>query len=178
MKVLISFLLLSVIVSSFKETDDWFLLQTKSFKILFPKKPTSDTKNIDSHVGKLVLNLNYYEVPEGVSDDNHLYMTNETSYPDSVINSDKKELLDAFFKNSIAGSVNNVHGKLLSEKVIGLGKYPGREGRIDFRDGMAVIKVRMYLVRNTLFLLQTITETGKQYNKSIDKFMDSFQLVN
>ena len=88
----------------------------------------------------------------------------------------KKEILDDFFKKSIAGSLNNVQGKLLSEKVIELGKYPGREIRVDFQNGLGVIKMRIYLVKNTMFMIQTITDTQKQYNKSVDKFMNSFQL--
>jgi hypothetical protein len=178
MKILISLFFLSVIGASSIRTDDWYLLQTHSYKILFPKKPVATTREIDSQVGKLTLNLNIYEVPETENDDNHVYMTNETSYPDSTVNSDKKGLLDAFFKNAIAGSIKNVNGKLLSEKVIALGKYPGREVRIDFQNGLAVIRMRMYLVKHTMFMIQTITETNKQYNKSIDKFMDSFELIN
>ena len=176
MKILFQLLFLSVTITSFKATDDWYLLETKSYKILFPKKPTASSQDVDSKSGKLTLNLNIYEVPKNESDDNYVYMTNETTYPDSLINSDKKEILDDFFKKSIAGLLNNVQGKLLSEKVIERGKYPGREIRVDFQNGLAVIKMRMYLVKNTMFMIQTITDTQKQYNKSVDKFMNSFQL--
>jgi hypothetical protein len=69
-----------------------------------------------------------------------------------------------------------VHGKLLSEKIIQINGFPGREARIDFRDGLAVITMRAYLVKNKMYILQTITETKKDFNKSIGKFMDSFKL--
>lgn len=177
MKALIALLLLSFVITSFDKSYNWYLLETKSYKILFPKKPDSSTKDIDSQIGKLTLHLNIYEVPENETDDNHLYMTNETSYPDSAINSDNMKIVDAFFTNAIAGSVKNVSGKLLSEKAISLGKYPGREVRIDYLNGVAIIKMRIYLVRNTTFMIQTITETKKQDNESINKFMNSFQLI-
>jgi len=48
--------------------------------------------------------------------------------------------------------------------------------RIDFKDGLAVIRMRYYLVKNRLFMLQIFTETKKEQNKSIDRFMDSFKL--
>jgi hypothetical protein len=178
MKTLISLLFLTLVVTSFKKADDWYLLQTHSYKILFPKKPTASNQEIDSQIGKLTLHLNIYEVPESESDDNHAYLTNETSYPDSSINSDNTKLVSTIFANAIAGAVKNVSGKLLSEKVIAFGKYPGREVRIDFQNGVAVIKMRIYLVRNSTIMIETITDTDKQYNKSIDKFMDSFRLIN
>jgi hypothetical protein len=178
MKALISLLFLTLMVTGLRKADEWYLLQTHSFKILFPKKPTASNQEIDSQIGKLTLHLNVYEVPETESDDNHAYMTSETSYPDSSIDSDNTKLLGNIFANAIAGAVKNVSGKLLSEKVIALGKYPGREVRIDFQNGLAVIKMRMYLVKHTTFMIETITDTEKQNNKSIDKFMDSFQLLH
>jgi len=175
-KTLITLLLLTALITSFKKTEDWYLLETKSYKVLFPKKPTATTQDVDSKIGKLTLNLNFYEVPETEKDDNHVYLFNETTYPDSLISSDKKEILEEFFKNSIAGSVSNVHGTLLSEKNIEINGYPGREVRIDYQNGLAIIKMREYLVKNIVYMLETITETKKEANSSVDKFLNSFQL--
>jgi hypothetical protein len=44
-------------------------------------------------------------------------------------------------------------------------------------EGQAIIKIRIFLVKNILFMIETITETGKVPNKSIDRFMDSFKLT-
>ena len=72
--------------------------------------------------------------------------------------------------------VKNVSGKLLSESKIDLENYPGREFKIDFKDGLAIIKTRIYLVDTTVYFLQTITKTEKENNKLIDKFMNSFTI--
>ncbi|HEX4372302.1 MAG TPA: hypothetical protein VHZ50_03260 [Puia sp.] len=122
------------------------------------------------------MNLNIYDVPETEKDDNHVYLVNETTYPDSLINSDKKEILDEFFKKAIGGAVKNVQGTLLSEKNMELNEFPGREVRIDYRNGLAVIKMRLYLVKNIVYMMETITDTKKQSNSSVDKFLNSFQL--
>jgi hypothetical protein len=55
-------------------------------------------------------------------------------------------------------------------------RYPGRKFRVDVQNGVAVMTMRAYLVRNKLYMLQVITETKKDLNKSIEKFMNSFSL--
>jgi hypothetical protein len=92
------------------------------------------------------------------------------------MNYSKTEKLDAFFRNAIDGSVKNYHGKLLIEKIIEFEKYPGREIKVDFKEGLAIVKMRCYLIKNRMYILTTITETKKDFNQSINKFMDSFTL--
>ena len=175
-KTLVLFFLLAVTFVSFKKTADWYLLETKTYRIQFPQKPTASTREINSDIGKLILNLNIYEVPETEKDDNHLYLFNETAYPDSLVNSDKTDVLDEFFKKAVAGAVKNVNGKLLSEKNIAINHYPGREVRIDFQDGQAVIKMRVYLVKNIMIMLEVISDAKNESNPSSDKFLNSFEL--
>jgi len=172
---LVGTLFLTVILS-FSFPGDWVLLEKSDFKILFPQKPEEQTQTVNTALGKLNIDTYIYEVPDSKKDDNLMYMFAQTAYPDTAINSDKKDLLDKFFRGSIDGAVNNVHGKLLSETVIQLNGYPGRKVRIDFKDGLAVINMGFYLVKNKLYMSETITETKNDFNKSIDKFFNSFSL--
>jgi len=176
-KVSLGLLVLTTLTISFINPDDWFLFETKNYRIYFPQKPTDQSQIINTAIGDLKLNIHMYQVPDSIKDENLIYGLIETEYPDSVINSDKKEILDNFFRNSIDGSINNVHGKLLTETKIQIDTFPGREIRVDFREGLAVIKMRFYLVKNKMYFLQTITDTKKDFNKSINKFMDSFTLT-
>jgi hypothetical protein len=162
------------LVMSFVHADDWVLFEDGNCKIRFPKAPANQTQTTNTAIGPLQMYIHMYEVPDGTMDDNYLYGLIETEYPDSVINSDKKELLDKFFRNSIDGAVSNVNGKLLTETKIQLDGFPGREFRIDFKDGLAVITMRAYLAGHIMYFLQTITPTKKDHNKSIGRFMDSF----
>jgi len=173
---LLSAFILSTLIMSFVHADDWVLFEDGYCKILFPKTPDDQTENTNTAIGALTMHIHMYQVPDGAMDDNFLYGVIETEYPDSVINSNKKELLDKFFRNSIDGAVKNVNGKLLTETKIQLDGFPGREFRIDFKDGLAVITMRAYLAGNIMYFLQTITPTKKDHNKSIGRFMDSFVL--
>jgi len=171
---LLGTLILGTLIMSFAHADDWVLFEDGNCKILFPKAPDDQTQTTNTAIGPLKMYIHMYEVPDGAADDNFLYGIIETEYPDSLINSNKKELLDKFFRNSIDGAVQNVNGKLLTETKIQLDGFPGREFRIDFKDGLAVITMRAYLAGHIMYFLQTITPTKKDHNKSIGRFMDSF----
>ena len=164
---------------SFSQSKDWFLLKSNQFgyEIKFPEKPTKNNQVIDSEIGELTLNIFSYDASQSSIDENLIYMVNCTVYPASLVNSDSTEILSDFYRNSIDGAVSNVKGKLLSEKVVDLGAYQGREVEVDFRDGLAVINMRMFLVGNKMYLMQTITKTDSYSNKSIDRFMNSFKLL-
>jgi len=158
--------------------DSWVTFENGSCKMLFPKTPVDESQTVNTAIGELKLNNHSYEVPDGTEDDNLVYLLSETEFSDSnTINSKNGEAaVDKYFRGSVDGAVNSVQGKLLTEEVIQLDGYPGRKFRINVKDGAAVITMRSYLVRNKVYMLQVITETKKDYNKSIDKFMSSFTL--
>ncbi|TLX77659.1 hypothetical protein E9993_03180 [Labilibacter sediminis] len=171
--------MLAIGLLSFAKAGKWFQFESSEFgfKIEFPKEPTSNPQVINSAIGELKMNMFMYHASSNGKDDNLVYLANYTEYPDSLVNSENTETLPTFFRNSIDGAVTNVHGKLLSEKNIAIDEYPGREVRIDFQQGKAVITMRIFLVKNKMYMLQTITATNKDFNKSITQFMDSFKLL-
>lgn len=177
LKNLTAAILLLTLLTGFAIQDDWFLFASKGFSMKFPFKPGSEQRVVNSAIGELNMSINMYDASGNKNDSNLVYGLIYTEYPDSLINSDKKEILDDLFRNSINGSVTSVSGKLLSEKIAEIDGFPGREVRIDFQDGMAIIRMRLYLVKNTMYILQTICETKKDNNKSIDRFMNSFKLI-
>ncbi len=179
-RIIFGLLVLASFTLSFVNSEDWFLFETKKCKLLFPKKPTESSQTVPSAIGDLELKMYMYEVTDTTKDDNLLYMLMETNYPDSLINSDKKDLLDNFFRNAIDGSANNVQGsKILTETKIELAGFPGREARVSLNVGVPCInKMHFYLVKNKMYILEVITDARKDFNKSMDKFMNSFALTN
>jgi hypothetical protein len=162
---------------TFKITlQDWTPLETKVFKISFPIKPIEDIQTVKTEIGDLRVKNYTYDVPSFEPDPNIMYSVAETDYPDSLINSYKTELLDQFFEESIKSILNSVQGRLLVESNMSIDDFPGREIKIDFHNGLAIIKVRMFLVKNKMIMLQTITYSKNDLNNSVDKFMNSFSL--
>lgn len=174
--ILLRILVLAFLTMSFRSSDDWIAFENESCQMHFPKKPVDQSRTINTEIGKLVVIMHTYDVPPNEQDDNRSYFLAECEYPDSLLNSDRKDILDKLFRIFINGVVRGVHGKLLSEFVIQLDGYPGRETKIDVIDGVAVITMRFYLVRNRMYIIQTFTDTNKDFNQSITKFMDSFKL--
>ena len=155
---------------------EWYLYETKEYKLHFPGKPVEETRTINYDFGELKLTAHIFQVGDTSSYDNLLFGILETEYPESVIQFTNKASLDTFFSKSIDGAVAQVHGKLISKKNITKGKFPGREINIDYGEGQLVITMRLYLVNKMMYQLQTISKPSKTPNKLTDKFMDSFTL--
>jgi hypothetical protein len=175
-KIIIIFSIL-VSIMSFKPMTGWYQHSTSEFNILFPKIPTNTLKKINTEAGEIEMQIYMYNSSKDETDENLIYSVTSSEYPKEHIQSHiKHDNLDTFFRNSIDGMVSNVKGKLISESKINMGKFQGREIKIDFKNGLAIIRNRTYLVGNNVYFIQTITKTEKENNKSIEKFMNSFTL--
>lgn len=177
LKIIIPIIVLYAILTGFTAPGNWVLFKYDDYSIEFPVAPKSETKMLNSSLGELKLNFFIYDASKSnKKDDNLVYMMMSTEYPDSSINSDDKESLTEIFRNGVDGAVKRVQGKLLSEKSIEIQGFPGREIKVDYKNGMAIIKIRLYLVRNKMYMLQVITETAKESNILVEKFLNSFTL--
>src|SRR6187551_577918 len=91
-------------------TEKWYLFESKEFgfTILFPKKPTEQSQNVESAIGPLKLNLFLYEGANDPTDENYVYGVNYTEYPDSLFINIDSTTMSNFFRGSIDGMVGNV----------------------------------------------------------------------
>jgi len=179
-KSLLLFLFALTVFTSFTLVDKWHVSVSKTFgyKIEFPQKPEETVQEIDSEIGKLKLNLSTYEVTEkSPADENLLYLINCTVFADTLVSSDNTALIEGFFRGTIDGANNEIGGKILSEEPITIEGFPGREVKISFNEGADIITMRLYLVKNKLFMLETITHANKITNAAITRFLNSFQLI-
>lgn len=153
-----------------------FVSKKHGYQIEFPVKPEITTKKLKSDIGTLKLNIASYDATKSKKDQNMVYMINHTEYPASIT-SENEDLLELFFKGAIKGAVSKINGKKLSEEEIDYKGYPGREVKIDYNDGAAVIKLRLFLVKNHLYMIQVITATDNDENSEMNKFLNSFDLI-
>jgi hypothetical protein len=86
---------------------------------------------------------------------------------------------DAMLDSGRDGLVADTNGKVIMESKITLGNYPGREVVIEAKGQFktAIIKVRIYVVRNRMYQVMVITAKGEGGSFERDNFMDSFRLV-
>lgn len=176
----VGFLSILLFVSvSFSEIADWVVVDAKAYgyQISFPKAPEKSVQSVNTAAGPVDMHLHLLDTSQDGTEDNMLYLSSHASYPDTLISSERKEQIKEFFTETIDGLAKSVDGKLISKGKVNLQGYPGREAKIDFQDGMAVISIRIYLVNSEVYMLQTITKTEKDNNASIEKFMNSFKLA-
>ena len=153
---------------------NWIVHDTGSFRIEFPSGPKTDSQFVETALGNMTMHIAMQEFSG--EDGNFLFGAISSKYPESMIHSDKKDIIDQFFDGSVEGVVSNVKGKLISDNKTELHGFPGRDIKVDFQDGLAVIRCRIYLVRNELIMIQSITTPDKQDNDGVRKFHDSFKL--
>ena len=172
-------LFISVLSSGFIITSDWFLIKNndQGYQIEFPKEPSVSVQTVNTKAGPVDMHINMLDLSKKDEDSNMIYLSSFAQYPDSLVHSDRKEQLSGFFKETLDGLVSSIDGKIISKKDVKIDSYPGKEVKINFQDGMAVIRIRVYLVQNKVYMLQVITKTEKDSNESISKFMNSFSLI-
>lgn len=171
------FIFISILVSC-TEKQEWVSYESpdKDFELLFPQPPKEQSQLMNSDFGPIQINMVVYEAQNSELEENMVYGLAFMDYPKDFLPLNQTEKIDSFFKVSIQNSVFNVHGILTSEKIINLKKFPGREIRVSFNQGKGVINSRFYLIGSRMVMLQVITDQRKDFNKSINEFLDSFKL--
>ena len=170
--LIVTFLLL--IFSSCNGLKKWAIVNSEEcgFYVEFPEKPVYSSRLTEVEFGKV--NLRFYLLDaQATNDENYLYLAGQMELPDSIVS---KYSIEAFFKSAIERSISSYKGKLLSVKEISYNKFPGREVKIDFKNGDSVITLRVYLVKNKEFLIETMAKPSLVGNDSQRRFFDSFKI--
>lgn len=117
-----------------------------------------------------------HDVSSLKNEDNKVYAVMAMAYSDSPKMGEDSSFISTLLRRSIDGGVQNVNGKIISEKNIMLGSYPGRDVKIAYGDGAAIIRMHAYVVKNMLYMIQVFAEPAKDNNKSMTRFLGSFKV--
>ena len=147
----------------------------RTFAIHFPSEPKNNSRTVDSEYGKLALDIRTYEP---VGQINLLYIAMETKYPSQVANQNDLHALNAFYKKSIDGSINSVNGVLISIDDIYYHDKLGKEFRVSFSDGKTLMVYRVLYVGNSMYMIGVITSPDKDKNIEMNKYFESFRILN
>ena len=143
-----------------------FSPENNNFSVLMPGNPRFQTQTVNTAVGLIEIKMYISEV-DGIA-----YLIDSNEYPEKVIETSPKLILDG----ARNGAVKNVYGKLISETIISLDGYPGRELNIAIADGGA--RARIYLVKNALYQLIVVGPGEKLYLGHVHRMFESFKLTN
>ena len=168
--VLIS-LLLAVWLPGCTPKPQEFKSEAGRFAVMTPVTFEESTNNLETEAGKIDLHLFANQL------DDIAYVVAYSDYPpENAIPDYAEKMLDG----ARNGAVGNTRGRLVSETKISLADYPGRELVIETRGEdrpPAVVKGRMFMVKNRLYQITVVAPRGKAGDKIIDDFLQSFKLL-
>jgi hypothetical protein len=148
------------------QTPGWktYTYPADGFSASYPSEPGFQKKNVPTDAG--TFELRAYLAEDGQS----ALFVGVCDYGSAAAGRDPGTLLQGA-KN---GAVSNVSGRLVSEKRMTLGTYPGVE--FEAENDSFHFSARVYLVGTTLFQSLVAYPIGKQYDGAA-RFLDSFQLI-
>ena len=177
----IKFLFIASILFAFSSfvVGDWivFLSHDGKFKVSFPHEPEVLKHVVDKGIIPVKSRLVKYDVGK-FKDDNQCYQLIYSDYPDSLISSDfKTKITDTFLKNMIYTTRDELKGRVISIENTNFNNYPGRHIHLIYNSGKNAINMKMFLIKSRLYILKVECTPGNDNNQSIDKFFDSFELI-
>jgi hypothetical protein len=179
-------LFLLVSISQIYSTDigKWktYDFEKHGFSIDLPQTPIEE-ESLDPTIFGNLNGLTIFcsaNTPYGI-DSNGLYMASCLELPDNIDLNQTEETLQNYYQAMIDNIVLSLDGRLLYERDIQLEAFEGKQIKILFSKkslgGKMVSRVRIFLIKNQLFMIQTMTLPQYDNNSFIDKFMDSFKFI-
>ena len=135
------------------------------FKVDMPKDPEKYDIMVNTEVGPIKA------IAYGKEIKNYTFAVVFADYPKEMVESfTAKYILDG----ARAGAAANVHGKVLSETILNLKGFEGREVKIESPNDI-IIKVRIYLVGMRLYQAIVVTAKEHIFDKKVVEFLESFE---
>jgi len=149
-----------------------FVSEAGRFSVVTPLTLNETSQTVDTKAGKILLYL------FGGEQGDIACFVAYADYPETYVQSnDPETLLDG----GRDGAVRNVKGTLVKEIKIKLDGYPGRELLVNgtTADGKDfTVKQRMFLVKNRLYQVITVTPKGDTSRPELDEFLNSLKLLS
>lgn len=148
-----------------------FISKEGGFKLLLPGKPAEQTIPINSPSGSSI-----FHTFASIGKDGAIYTF---AYFDLPGFKNSPDQITSALDTARNGHIASTNGKLISEKKISLGEYPGRE--VEAKTPVAIVTSRIYLVKNRMCLTSVFVPEAKAGSETIgknaSKFLDSFRIL-
>ncbi len=157
----------------------WLPVQNKEgrYKAAFPGVVAEKTRIINSPAGEIKMYVNLLDIG-AVDNENRIYMVAYADYPDNIINSGMRAgKVDTFLRNAILGSIESIKGKITKEEKIAFKKYPGKHTIVSFQGGKGIMDMKVFLVKNRIYIAEVGYETNYGNKTSLAKFFNAFEIL-
>ena len=161
---------LAVVLACSSLGQKWETVSESGITVEMPGKPTKQSQDIPTASGKATGQM--LTLDKGAE----AYILAYHDFPAAVanLNIDPKTLL----KGASEGAVNNIDGKVISQRDVTVGGNPGTEiigeGSKDGKD--VEFTIRMYWAKPRLIQTLYLSEKGKGNKSNATKFLDSLKI--
>jgi hypothetical protein len=160
-----------------EESVSWRLKEDKqgNFKIRFPGNPIKDIQT-EELGGETIYYVTYaLETHPDVAGNSYFAIT-YTQYPQKAMDEFNRNQ-DLFFNEFFRSHANAMRGLIKDVLVNNFQDNPGRIAIVSLENGEMELINWSFFVDNTQYLLQTACPIQHARNEMIDKFFDSFELL-
>jgi hypothetical protein len=161
---------IAVVLACSSLTQKWETVTEDGITVEMPGKPTKQAQNIPSATG--TANGQMFTLDKGA--EAYILAYHDFGAAMSSVNIDPKVLLS----KASDGAVQTIDGKVVSQRDITNGSYPGTEivgsGSKDGKD--IEFTIRLYWAKPRLVQTLYLAEKGKTVQKNATKFLDSLKI--
>jgi hypothetical protein len=175
--ILVLFLVLSLVS---KAQFDWkkYDFSLYNFSVSFPQEPQFSIDSMTLDDSPLI--TYFWEL--NVSDtlhSNSYYSVALTNYPSDFMHSDSSLTIIEEFMNSTQNSlIEDDAFTNLSSSLIEKNGFPGKVFKWKSNSNNIFFEFHVFLIESRLFEISIVSREGKNHNKLIHQFIDSFEIVN
>lgn len=172
----ILFFILTVI--SLFENSNWqkFTSEEGRFSVMIPGEFVRSDKLVNTDIGEMPCTSFVFQDTFKFSK-NKLYVINYCDYPVNTFHRDSIDLIEELLEISVVQENENLRGQITYDHKKRIEGYPGRMFRINYNNGNIVLKSKIFLVQDRFYTIKVYTEYKKSLNFDIDKFFNSFRLL-
>lgn len=172
------FLLLFIIsLLSFCPLVDWYIYDSENYKISFPQEPIEENKTMQTLGGEVQVQTLTYKAKDNMEKNLRFYFS-VNEIPNVSEGKLTTEEQKTFFDVAINGSVRNHKAILISDHIISLDSYSGREVKMSVNDDKIIANMRIYIVGNKYYGLLAYSTKANDGNSEMAKFFKSFEVKN
>ena len=139
------------------------------YRIEFPGTPKSSTQDVDTRAGSVRMYMSEFS-----TNDDTIFLSIYSIYPENSLSTDTQKALSS----ARDGGVNNVKGKLRSERRLSVGGAPATRVVIDIPESNQTGVALIVLSGNRLYQAITVVPAGQETSADVMRFIDSFALVS
>lgn len=158
------------------QAQDWkeYKYESLEFKAAFPQTPEQSVQKVPTALGDMDMHMTM--LVDGAEDDLVVYNVIRTVYPAAQFENASDAYYSEVLDGAVQGAVGSVpEGAVVYDKEVTFNGFPARNFKMSYNDGF--IYMNAVLVNNVMFIVQVVCTTKGQNNPSIQRFLDSFELI-